>query len=200
MAQEKRQKKIEKSSHRRQRSTLPDCDRLFQFLVVLETTAAPGANPAGIVLVASQLPDVFQHHQQRAGTTMETEVQARVGLPVVLVNRDGLYVIIAVLGVSILGCACVLTYSLGNYGKMKKNAEEVRNYILHRDTKAAVKEHSGGKQTTATGGTGPSDARSVTVQIRMPNYSAKGSSVDAGPSLGAGPNNSDYVLRGAERQ
>ncbi|KAH7942153.1 hypothetical protein HPB49_021252 [Dermacentor silvarum] len=124
---------------------------------------------------------------------METEVQARVGLPVVLVNRDGLYVIIAVLGVSILGCACVLTYSLGNYGKMKKNAEEVRNYILHRDTKAAVKEHSGGKQTTATGGTGPSDARSVTVQIRMPNYSAKGSSVDAGPSLGAGPNNSDYA-------
>ncbi|KAH7942155.1 hypothetical protein HPB49_021254 [Dermacentor silvarum] len=124
---------------------------------------------------------------------MEPEVQARVGLPVVLVNRDGLYVIIAVLGVSILGCACVLTYSLGNYGKLMKYAEEVRNYIFHRDTKAAVKEHSGGKQVTAAGGTGPSDARSVNVKIPMPNASAKGSTVDAGPSLGAGPNNNDYA-------
>ncbi|XP_049526675.1 uncharacterized protein LOC125946755 [Dermacentor silvarum] len=122
---------------------------------------------------------------------MEPEVQARVGLPVVLVNRDGLYVIIAVLGVSILGCACVLTYSLGNYGKLMKYAEEVRNYIFHRDTKAAVKEHSGGKQTTAAGDTRPSDVRSVTVQIPTPNASANGPRVDAGPSLGAGPTNSD---------
>lgn len=53
-------------------------------------------------------------------------------LPVVLLNRDGLYVIIAVLGVSILGCACVLTYSFANYSKLKHNAEEVRNYIASR--------------------------------------------------------------------
>lgn len=63
---------------------------------------------------------------------MEPELQTQVNLPVVLINREGLYVIIAVLGVSILGCACVLTYSFTNYNKLKRNAEEVRNYIASR--------------------------------------------------------------------
>ncbi|KAH7968434.1 hypothetical protein HPB52_008413 [Rhipicephalus sanguineus] len=78
---------------------------------------------------------------------MEEELQTRVNLPVVLVNREGLYVIIAVLGVSILGCAGVLTYSFTNYAKLKRNAEEVRSYIASR-VKAAD-QLSGGKQVTA---------------------------------------------------
>ncbi|KAH7942144.1 hypothetical protein HPB49_021242 [Dermacentor silvarum] len=124
---------------------------------------------------------------------MEPEVQARLSLPVVLAHSEGLYVIIAVLGVSILGCACVLTYSLGNYGKMKKNAEEVRNYIAHLTTKAAVDEHSGDKRTAAAGGVGTIDVRSVTTEIPVPVASANGSRVDAGPSLGAGRNSSDFA-------
>ncbi|KAH9360975.1 uncharacterized protein LOC144145306 [Haemaphysalis longicornis] len=73
---------------------------------------------------------------------MEPELQTQVNLPVVLINREGLYVIIAVLGVSILGCACVLTYSFTNYNKLKRNAEEVRNYIASR---ANVANQHGGK-------------------------------------------------------
>ncbi|KAH9364066.1 hypothetical protein HPB48_010710 [Haemaphysalis longicornis] len=61
---------------------------------------------------------------------MEPELQARVNLQAqVLLNREGLYVIIVVLGASILGCVCVLTYSFLNYSKLKSNAAEVRNYI-----------------------------------------------------------------------
>ncbi|XP_064457024.1 uncharacterized protein LOC135367841 [Ornithodoros turicata] len=63
---------------------------------------------------------------------MEPEPEPQVNSPAVLINSEGLYVIIAVLGVSILGCACVLTYSFTNYNKLKKNAEEVRNFIASR--------------------------------------------------------------------
>lgn len=59
-------------------------------------------------------------------------METQVNLPVVLVNREGLYALIAVLGVSILGCACVLAYSFSNYIVLKKNAEEVRHYISSR--------------------------------------------------------------------
>ncbi|KAH7981327.1 hypothetical protein HPB49_023149 [Dermacentor silvarum] len=77
-------------------------------------------------------------------TSMEPELQTQVNLPVVLMNREGLYAIVAVLGVSILGCACVLTYSFTNYSKMKRNAEEVRNYMASRAK--LVHERSGTKQ------------------------------------------------------
>ncbi|KAH7942154.1 hypothetical protein HPB49_021253 [Dermacentor silvarum] len=107
---------------------------------------------------------------------MEPEVRARLSLPVVLVNREGLYVIIAVLGVSILGCACVLTYSPSHYGKLKKNAEEVRNYIAPRGIKATAGEHGGGKKTAAAVDAATSDAHSVTAKAP----------VGAGSSLGAG--------------
>ncbi|KAL3228871.1 hypothetical protein MRX96_023768 [Rhipicephalus microplus] len=49
----------------------------------------------------------------------------------VLISRTGLHVIAAVLGVTILGCACALVYSFGNYNKLKKNVEDVRNYIAY---------------------------------------------------------------------
>ncbi|KAL1467328.1 hypothetical protein MTO96_026211 [Rhipicephalus appendiculatus] len=78
---------------------------------------------------------------------MEAELQTRVNLPVVLVNREGLYVIIALLGVSILGCAGLLTYSFTNYAMLKQNAEEVRSYIASRIK--AVDQLGGGKMVTA---------------------------------------------------
>ncbi|XP_070395234.1 uncharacterized protein [Dermacentor albipictus] len=80
---------------------------------------------------------------------MEPELQTQVNLPVVLMNREGLYAIVAVLGVSILGCACVLTYSLTNYSKMKRNAEEVRNYMASRAK--LTHERSGTKQAGGGG-------------------------------------------------
>ncbi|CAN8020563.1 unnamed protein product [Ixodes persulcatus] len=83
---------------------------------------------------------------------MEAGLHTQVSLPVVLINREGLYVIIAVLGVSILGCACVLTYSFTNYTKLKKNAEEVRNYISSK-TKLAAQSGGGNKRVVAS--TGP---------------------------------------------
>ncbi|KAL1467319.1 hypothetical protein MTO96_026203 [Rhipicephalus appendiculatus] len=78
---------------------------------------------------------------------MEAELQTRVNLPVVLVNREGIYVIIAVLGVSILGCVGVLTYSFTNYAKLKQNAEQVRSYIASRVK--ATDQLRGGKTITA---------------------------------------------------
>lgn len=59
-------------------------------------------------------------------------------LPVVLMNREDLYVIVAVLGVSLPGCACVLTYSFANYNRLKRNAEEMRQYIAARSSVAST--------------------------------------------------------------
>lgn len=84
---------------------------------------------------------------------MEAGLHTQVSLPVVLINREGLYVIIAVLGVSILGCACVLTYSFTNYTKLKKNAEEVRNYISSKTKLAA--QSGGGNNKRLVASTGP---------------------------------------------
>ncbi|KAH8036949.1 hypothetical protein HPB51_007618 [Rhipicephalus microplus] len=64
--------------------------------------------------------------------TMESELDTRVSIPVVFVNRHDLYVIVAVLGVAILGCACVLGYSFSNFAILKRNAEEVRSYNASR--------------------------------------------------------------------
>ncbi|KAH9384363.1 hypothetical protein HPB48_026370 [Haemaphysalis longicornis] len=71
---------------------------------------------------------------------MEPELQTQVNLPVVIINSEGLYVIITVLGVSLLGCACVLTYSFVNYRKLKSNAEDVRRYIASQ-AMAADQQH-----------------------------------------------------------
>ncbi|KAH7968433.1 hypothetical protein HPB52_008412 [Rhipicephalus sanguineus] len=99
--------------------------------------------------------------------TMDAELQTRVSLPVVLINRKGLYVIIAVLGVSILGCAGVLTYSFSSYAKLKQNAEEVRSYIASR-TKAADRP-SGDKQAAAgVAGVTSADQRLVRVKAVIP--------------------------------
>ncbi|KAH7969503.1 hypothetical protein HPB52_019064 [Rhipicephalus sanguineus] len=104
---------------------------------------------------------------------MEAELQTRVNLPVVLVNREGLYVIIAVLGVSILGCAGVLTYSFTNHAKLKRNAEEVRSYIASR-VKAAD-QLSGGKQVTAAGA---ANARPTTIKAAIPLAAGNGLAVE----------------------
>ncbi|KAL1431937.1 hypothetical protein MTO96_013731 [Rhipicephalus appendiculatus] len=100
---------------------------------------------------------------------MNTELQTRVNLPVVLVNREGLYVIFAVLGVSILGCAGVLTYSFTNYAKLKRNVEEVRSYIASR---AKVADQlSGGKQVTAAD---VANNRPATVKAVVPPAAGNG--------------------------
>ncbi|KAL1478950.1 hypothetical protein MTO96_015944 [Rhipicephalus appendiculatus] len=100
---------------------------------------------------------------------MEPELQTQVNSPVVLMNREGLYAIVAVLGVSILGCACVLTYSFTNYSKMKRNAEEVRNYMASRAKLAH--ERSVAKQ--AGGSSKAADALSATDKASVPVLPAK---------------------------
>ncbi|KAH7985667.1 hypothetical protein HPB51_026777 [Rhipicephalus microplus] len=115
---------------------------------------------------------------------MEGELQTRVNVPVVLVNRECLYVIIAVLGVSILGCAGVLTYSFTNHAKLKRNAEEVRNYIASR---AKVADQlSGGKQVTAANAT---NNRAATVKAVIPPVAGSGLVVE--PALSAAKAASD---------
>lgn len=100
---------------------------------------------------------------------MEPELQTQVNLPVVLMNREGLYAIVAVLGVSILGCACVLTYSFTNYSKMKRNAEEVRNYMASRAKLA----HERGAAKQAGGGSKAAGAASATFRASVPVLPAK---------------------------
>ncbi|KAH8032731.1 hypothetical protein HPB51_001429 [Rhipicephalus microplus] len=92
---------------------------------------------------------------------MDPELQTQVSAPVVLMNREGLYAIVAVLGLSILGCACVLTYSFTNYSKMKRNAEEVRNYMESRAKLA----HERSVATPAAGSSKAADALSATGKV-----------------------------------
>ncbi|KAL3253795.1 hypothetical protein MRX96_054568 [Rhipicephalus microplus] len=63
---------------------------------------------------------------------MERELETRVDLPVVRVNRGGLYVIVAVLGIVIIASLSVTGYSLHNYAMLKRNAEELRQYNASR--------------------------------------------------------------------
>ncbi|KAL3193640.1 hypothetical protein MRX96_016984 [Rhipicephalus microplus] len=63
---------------------------------------------------------------------MESDSETRVSIPVVFVNRHGLYVIVVVLGVAILGSACVLGLSFRNFTMLKQSAEEVHGYIASR--------------------------------------------------------------------
>ncbi|KAH7947492.1 hypothetical protein HPB52_012366 [Rhipicephalus sanguineus] len=99
---------------------------------------------------------------------MDADLRAHVNVPVVLINHAGLYVIIAELGVSILGCFCVLTYSFTSYAMLKRNAEEVRQYIAASSdvAKVAVDQKTGaGDQPAAAGGNKIGDALSSTVVI-----------------------------------
>ncbi|KAH7936481.1 hypothetical protein HPB49_000033 [Dermacentor silvarum] len=104
---------------------------------------------------------------------MEPDLRAHVNLPVVLVNREGLYVIIAVLGVSNLGRACVLTYSFTNYSRLKRDAEEVRNYIAASSggAKVAPDQKSGAfiRQPSEAGRSRISDTLSSTVLLDAGN-------------------------------
>ncbi|KAL3199501.1 hypothetical protein MRX96_013827 [Rhipicephalus microplus] len=71
---------------------------------------------------ASQLP--WAGWAWPGAATMESELETRVSIPVVFVNRHDLFVIVAVLGVAILGCACVLGYSFSNFAMLKCNVEK----------------------------------------------------------------------------
>ncbi|XP_070395830.1 uncharacterized protein [Dermacentor albipictus] len=117
---------------------------------------------------------------------MEPELRAHVNLPVVPIypsppvleeapiNREGLYVIIAAAGVSNLGFACALTYSFTSYSRLKRNAEEVRQYIAAAPggAKADADQHKSGgftRQPSEAGGSGMSDALSATVLLYAGN-------------------------------
>ncbi|KAH7964569.1 hypothetical protein HPB51_027198 [Rhipicephalus microplus] len=57
------------------------------------------------------IDQIFRAHRAWLGAaTRESELETRVCLPVIVVNRHGLYVIMAVFGGAILGGACVLGY------------------------------------------------------------------------------------------
>ncbi|KAL1435196.1 hypothetical protein MTO96_011120 [Rhipicephalus appendiculatus] len=105
------------------------------------------------------------------GTIAQPEPEADV--TVVLISRKGLHVIVAVLGVTILGCACAVAYSFGNYSKLKKNVEDVRNYIASR----RVQE---GAEHFLPGEVGMDKTRSATSKAAMPAVPGNGSRVVAG--------------------
>ncbi|KAH7938409.1 hypothetical protein HPB49_023184 [Dermacentor silvarum] len=101
---------------------------------------------------------------------MDPDLRAHINMPLVPINREGLYVIIAVPGVSILGCPCVLTYSFTNYSRLKRNAEEVRNYIAASSggAKVSVDQQSGSlsKQPSAADVARMGDAFSSTASFK----------------------------------
>ncbi|KAH8026636.1 hypothetical protein HPB51_023146 [Rhipicephalus microplus] len=84
--------------------------------------------------------------------------------------------VIAVLAVSILGCGGVLTYSFTNYAKLKRNAEEVRNYIAPR---AKTADRHRGDNQMAVGDIRVSsvDNRSVSVKTVIPLAAGTGRQV-----------------------
>ncbi|KAL3193632.1 hypothetical protein MRX96_016976 [Rhipicephalus microplus] len=68
------------------------------------------------MLHASRVPSIplvsshKAHWAWLGAATTESELETRVSIPVVVVNRHGLYVVMAVFGGAILGGACVLGY------------------------------------------------------------------------------------------
>ncbi|KAK8770546.1 hypothetical protein V5799_012987 [Amblyomma americanum] len=99
-----------------------------------------------------------------------SELDAEISVPVVLVSRDSLYVIVAVLSASVLGCVAVLAYSFTNYNNLRQNAEEVRNYIASLAKAAELKKSGyGGAGQRAAGGL------SATMNAPVPAASAAGS-------------------------
>ncbi|KAK8776062.1 hypothetical protein V5799_030593 [Amblyomma americanum] len=75
---------------------------------------------------------------------MESDPRAHAYAPVTVLNREGPYMIVALLGMSILGCGSVLVYSFSNYSKLKRSAEELRNYIIDSQTKVAHQQSEDG--------------------------------------------------------
>ncbi|KAL3193641.1 hypothetical protein MRX96_016985 [Rhipicephalus microplus] len=67
---------------------------------------------------------------------MESDLETRERTPAVFVERLDLYFIVVVLGVAILGFACVLGYSFRHFAMLKQNAEEVRRSIASRTNSA----------------------------------------------------------------
>ncbi|KAH7982585.1 hypothetical protein HPB52_005774 [Rhipicephalus sanguineus] len=100
---------------------------------------------------------------------MESELETRVNLPVVQVNRGGLYAVVAVLGIVILACVCVLAYSFSNYAMLKRNAEEMRLYIASRTNMTG---QLGGDKPAADGDTAgdghPPSLKSLEPAAAMP--------------------------------
>ncbi|KAK8775329.1 hypothetical protein V5799_031328 [Amblyomma americanum] len=99
-----------------------------------------------------------------------SELDAEISVPVVLVSRDSLYVIVAVLSASVLGCVAVVAYSFTNYNNLRQNAEEVRNYIASLAKAAELKKSGyGGAGQPVAGGL------SATMNAPVPAASADGS-------------------------
>ncbi|KAH6935754.1 hypothetical protein HPB50_009321 [Hyalomma asiaticum] len=133
---------------------------------------------------------------------MDGELRTRVNAPVILINREGLYVVIGVLGVSILGCAAVLTYSFTNYAKLKRNAEEVRGYIALR-TKAAHQPSDDKQASAVVGGVTSVDDHSPSVNpamlpdVRSDHMEKTRQEMSSGTTKGR---NADDTFTVAERQ
>ncbi|KAL3193650.1 hypothetical protein MRX96_016993 [Rhipicephalus microplus] len=72
---------------------------------------------------------------------MERDHEARVHLPVVRVNRGGLYGIVAALGIVIVASLSMAGYSLHNYAKLKRHAEDLRHYIASRTNMSGLSEN-----------------------------------------------------------
>ncbi|KAK8764142.1 hypothetical protein V5799_033248 [Amblyomma americanum] len=98
---------------------------------------------------------------------MDAELQALVNLPVVLVHRKDLYVIVAVLSVSILGCACVLGYSFTNNARLKSSAEMLRAYIASKEKEKEPPRSGDDAKPTANAG-GAADRHPATVKQPVP--------------------------------
>lgn len=75
---------------------------------------------------------------------MESDLETRVNFPAVRVNRAGMYAVVAVLGIVILSCVGVLGYSFSNYALLKRNAEEMRQYVVSQTN--ASGQNGGGKR------------------------------------------------------
>lgn len=92
-------------------------------------------------------------------TAAELRTQTTPG--VATINHESLYRIVAVLGVSILGCACVLTYSVCKYSNLKKNVDEARQCIAFRGAEVDTDRHD---HAVGVGGvTVMGDSRCLTV-------------------------------------
>ncbi|KAL1471937.1 hypothetical protein MTO96_023408 [Rhipicephalus appendiculatus] len=103
---------------------------------------------------------------------MESEFETRVNFPVVRVNRGGLYAIVAVLGIIILACLSVLAYSFRNYAMLKRNAEDMRQFIASRTNMTGQL----GSDTSAADGAGdrlPHSLKSPGPAAAMPGVIAE---------------------------
>ncbi|KAL3193649.1 hypothetical protein MRX96_016992 [Rhipicephalus microplus] len=78
---------------------------------------------------------------------MERDLEAWVNLPVVRINRGGLYVIVAALGMLIVASLSMTGYSLHNYAMLKRHAEDLRHYIASRTNMTGLS----GNDTPAAG-------------------------------------------------